>query len=33
MEAEISKEGKHIDNCTRTEMDHLWEKAKQKFQD
>jgi tetrapyrrole methylase family protein / MazG family protein len=33
MEAEISKEGKNIDSCTRTEMNHLWEKAKQKFQD
>jgi tetrapyrrole methylase family protein / MazG family protein len=33
MEAEISKTGKSIDNCTRIEMNHLWEKAKQKFQD
>jgi tetrapyrrole methylase family protein / MazG family protein len=33
MEAEFLKEGKHIDNCTRTEMNHLWDKAKQNFQD
>jgi MazG family protein len=33
MEAEISKKGKPIDNCSRIEMNHLWEKAKQKFQD
>jgi MazG family protein len=33
MEAEISKEGKHIDNCTQIEMNHLWEKAKEKFKD
>jgi len=33
METEISKEGRHIDSATRIEMNGLWEKAKQKFQD
>ncbi len=33
METEISKEGRHIDSATRIEMNRLWEKAKQKFQE
>ncbi len=33
METEISKEGRHIDSTTRIEMNCLWEKAKQKFQE
>jgi tetrapyrrole methylase family protein/MazG family protein len=33
METEISKAGRHIDSATRIEMNRLWEKAKQKFQD
>jgi tetrapyrrole methylase family protein / MazG family protein len=33
METEISKEGRHIDSATQIEMNRLWEKAKEKFQD
>lgn len=33
METEFAKEGRHMDSATKIEMNHLWEKAKQKFQD
>ncbi len=33
METEIATEGRHIDSATQIELNHLWEKAKQKFQD
>jgi tetrapyrrole methylase family protein / MazG family protein len=33
MENEILKEGKHIDSVTKIEMNRLWDKAKEKFQD
>jgi MazG family protein len=33
METEISKEEKNFDSITQIEMNRLWEKAKQKFQD
>jgi tetrapyrrole methylase family protein / MazG family protein len=33
MENEILKEGKHINSATKIEMNRLWDKAKEKFQD
>ncbi len=33
METEFAKEGRHMDSATKIEMNQLWEKAKQKFQD